>query len=283
MKQFCNKILYILIFMSPLQTLSSIPFEAGISVSGGERQKNRFDEGLRKFRTSIRLFTLNSVSVAQEPYTYSYEAFFRFPDILGKGHTVGLSFGDKHLPEYRVKEIRTDGIINDLDWKFYSSYALINYTFMPDRHPFRLLRRWQFEIGGGFGPLINPEMAVKGYQSDLRWYEEWTSSQEAKYGMLYRFETALSRRFFRFLRFRAGIRYDYLYMGGFEGNVNNSRGTFFYTFNGGIMPLSYTSYNLMYILVNSPLPEDAFPVITDSILYKSASTEIFFSISAFTR
>ena len=278
-------LLYFFLLMSPLTVLHAIPFEAGVALSGGERKRDNFDSALGKYRSSIRISTLNGVSADSDSFLYGYEAFFRFPDILARGHSVGLSFGVKNLPEFSVTEIRSDGVYQKLNWKFYTPYVLIGYHYMFSRHPVRLLRRWNFELGGGFGPVIDPEMNVDGYQSDGRIAEKWNASQNGRYGAVYRFESSLSRRYFYNMRFRAGIRYEHMYLGGFAGTTNGTRGTFFYTQNGGIMPLSLTSYNLLYVLESSSYPSDAVPLalINDRILFTSRSTEVFFSISVDTR
>ena len=277
--------IYFILLMSPLSLLKAIPFEAGIALSGGERKRDNFDSALGKYRSSIRISTLNSVASDSDPFLYGYEAFFRFPDILARGHSVGLSFGIKDLPEFSITEIRSDGLYQQLKWKFFSPYVLIGYHYMFSRQPLKFLRRWNLELGGGFGPVINPELNVDGYQADGRSAEKWNASQNGRYGAVYRFESSLSRRYFYNLRFRAGLRYEHMLLGGFAGTTNGTRGTFFYTQNGGIMPLSLTSYNLLYVLESSSYPSDAVPLalIKERILFTSSSTEVFFSISVDTR
>ena len=281
-----KKAFYILfLFMSPLTVIHAIPVEAGIAYSGGKRRHDSFDKAMSKYRSDIFLSTLNSVSVSSDSIVNGYEVFFRFPDVLAEHHTVGIALGMKDQPEFLLNEYRNDDLYQSLNWSFFTPYFLISYNFEYDKHPVHFLRRWNYEIGGAFGPVLNSEMNVKGSQSDGKVIEKWDAQQEGTFGMLYRVETSLTRRYFHHTRVRAGLRYDNLTIGGFYGSINKSRGTFFYTQNGGIIPLSLTSYNLIYVLTSDPYMPNTDPLVTikKRIMYTSQSAEIFFAISLDTR
>lgn len=279
-------VIILLCTMLPSADVFSIPVEAGFTAGMAVRNPDRVDAGLKKLRTSIDSETYSLTDFRSRRSYAVYDLYIYFLDSLAKNHSIGLFIGNQEVPYYDLREYRSDGFIHDLHFKFYAPYFLIQYRHERRARFLPFFRRWNSELGVGYGLVLNPEFQVHGLQYYDTDADSWDSLQTGSFGNIIRMEASLSRKYSRYLRFRAGLRLSYTAMGGFSGDINGSRGTFFETANNEIMPLSLTSWNLIHLLHESPFfPTTAVPpaYFKDRMVYTNQAEEFFISASVDTR
>jgi hypothetical protein len=269
--------------LTPL-SVGAIPIEAGITMNGAHRYDDRLSSGIRNFRTSPDPYQTHLLA-SEVPHLYSgAELYLRGLDIAGPGHSFGIAFGTYDYPEFKVREIRSDGITNDLSMKFWGDYFIFTYHYRPYVPPFRFARGLGWEAGIGIGFIPEPRLHLDGYTTDsLYLVSPYMGRLYGNIGSITRLETSLTYTQGNLI-YRGGIRASYIMAGGFRGKINGSDGSLFYLENGNIFPVTAYLWDFLTAMNNFSFPGNgaqnfiALSAIRERVNWTSGNAELLFSI-----
>ncbi|MCB1172723.1 MAG: hypothetical protein KDK39_04120 [Leptospiraceae bacterium] len=241
-------ILAVLVYLAPAVwgALAAIPIETGISYSIGDRQTDRFSRGMHKFRSSTDPFDLSYVNVDPFASMNAAEFFLQAAVFDSDQHFMGITFGEYQIPDMPLVEVRSDLVTTYTNWSFQFSWFLFHYQYQG-HFAGRWNRKLQLEWdgGAGFGYLTNPRWKVQGYSRSNVQLLNYNINQSGDLGNILRLQAGLRRRIWDNVYVRAGGRVSYIYVGRWNGQINNADGTFYYAADGSLMPLS--SFGLLAV------------------------------------
>lgn len=269
----------VLVFLLLPGLLWADQLEVGLGYSFAYRWHDTFDRGMEKYRTTLNPSTLSASQADDFRLLNAGEFSFRFGEFPGENQFLGLTVGSLAAPALAVKEIRTDGTYTDTEWRFRVPYFLFTYAMHIPVERIRFLRQWKWELGGGFGFIPDGRWNVDGYSISPIQVRQTNSRQVAASGNILRLEAGIYRTFREHFFFRGGLRFTYAYLGGFQGTINNTDGSYYYLKNGGIMPLSPTSLMTANAYTNDPvLGPVQITVVREKTRLSMGLTEIHFAI-----
>lgn len=227
-----------------------VTVEVGASYAAGRRQTDRFSRGMEKYRSTLSVTTANVVDADDFGPLSSAEFFLRLGDLFGERghHQIGLVGGSFDIPTIRIRELRSDARGSTLDWRFRVQYLLFTYHY-SDVMPWRLLRRWRWELGGGFGFAPSARWTSKGYLYGPGQLASLDVNQSSGSGNALRFELGVSRALGEYSFIRLSTSMTYVYLGDWTGRINSADGQWFYLRNGGLFALSAANFSLTPTLI----------------------------------
>ncbi len=222
----------------PLAGLAAVPVEFGATMAAGQRSQDRFNRGLDRFRSTVSPLVLTAVDT--EPFTqmHSGDVWIRFGEIISENSYVGLTVGQFFVPEFGLREYRSDLAYLDLNWKFQISYGMFTYHYAERIDFFRPLRNWEWEGGFGFGFVPRAVVRAEGALISPSQYVPYSIKQSSSRGNIARLELGLRRSVTEHFFIRTGFRVTYAFIGELNGTINGGEGQFWYLRNSGITPLS---------------------------------------------
>lgn len=192
-------------------------FETGLSFSPSYRFEDRSTRSVDKFRTSVSFNPLRTVEADQPDVFLNTEFFFRFSGFIGDSfkHYAGFGIGRYAIPSFGVSEFKSNGSFFISDWRYDLTYLILTYHYRGSSLPG--MRKWQWELGGGFGLVPSALWKIRGIRQTRFSLSEFNTTHRARSGTIARLEPALVRNTGAFF-FRFGLRFEYVLLGGWKGN-----------------------------------------------------------------
>ncbi len=235
----------------PFANVWATPFEAGFQYTFSYRSEDRFDEGMRKFRSSLSPTTYNVVQADRFSTLTAASFFFRFTDVIAEHGAFGFEYGLMTSPEMRVNELRSDGGVFLTHWKFRLPYFMFTYHWIAPVPG--LGRNMRYELGFGYGFVAGGSFIMDGvYRTNFQ-VGPYDSFARARQGSVIRLEGALRRNIGEFFFARFGLRAGYAYIGDFETKVAGAAGGWYYLRNNGLSPVGSAYVATANTVVYDPL------------------------------
>lgn len=213
--------------------------EFGLLYSVGARTTDRFDRGLRKFRTTVRrdVYSISETSGFNRVDTA--EIFFRFGGLISPNSYFGMAVGQYQIPLLRFQEVRSDEVFVSVRSRFELNYFLFQYHY---KQYWRRGWSWEAGMGAGFIPIgyWRTEGRRISALDTLQTLEstEFNAFQTARFGAISRLELGLHRMLGDHGFFRTGVRASYGFVGPFFGTVNDVTGNWYFLDDGSLALLS---------------------------------------------
>ncbi len=211
-------------------------FEFGTTYSVGARSPDRFDRGLRTFRTTVRRDVYSVADADPFRRADAAEVFFRFGGLIGENAYFGMAAGQYQIPFLNIHEYRTDEVFVDLRSRFEFNYFLFQYHYKQ-----YLRRGWSWEAGLGAGFIPVAYWWTDGRRMtrfDTLETSEFSAFQTARFGAISRLEAGVHRMLGDHGFFRTGARLSYGFVGPFYGTVNDAPGNWYFLDDGSLALLS---------------------------------------------
>lgn len=208
-------------------------FHFGLSYNHGSRVPDALDDGYRRFHSSLRADLYHWVESDGFYRLDSVEGFFRFAGPLGETNYFGLTGGVFRAPHINVREVRSDGVMLQLRFRYDLSYFLFTY------HHVEYLRRgrsWEAGFGYGFIPLSY--WYADGYRLSAFNANQMHAFHTGRFGLITRLETGVSQSLKEHLFLRSTWRFTYAYAGPFQGHLNDFSANYYYLKNDGLALLN---------------------------------------------
>ena len=228
--------------------VAALPVEFGLGLGLGQSSPNQFSHSMTLFHSQLNPREAGIVQGRPETFGADTEFWIRVTELFGPEHFFGVGIGNYSIPKTHLTEIRSDGEIVNMDFRFRVQYLLFKYDF--SRH---LSRSWDYEVGGGFGYLFGTRLHLSGYKVKGADAKTYVGSHTPEYGNIWRLGLGLKRPIHDNLVLHFGIRLTQLYYGNFRGRLNDLDSSYYYARDGGLTIVSALEAAEASTVINDPL------------------------------
>jgi len=233
-------------------------FEFGIRYGFGYKNRERFDENLKNFRSfdAPNIYTHLSISGFQN--LSNGELIFRRR--WSQNAKFGFAYGFNQYEKFQMTEVASDGYLTRLNFHISTNYFVATY------HTEWNFRRFFLEGGLGIG-VNQTSWKTTGYAVSSSEYQNQKGYLSGS-GIQYKIEGSVNKKITDTLIFQLGVAMNFSSVPSFSGSLNGNSNSFFITRDGKVNSINQSDYSDNYLWYNTATRRLDF-FVGSSVLYFS--------------